>query len=231
MRSRERARHGFTLLEVLIVAAIVGILAGLLMGALGDALASAEGLECANNLKQIGLAIRAYACNHEGHLPSSACPSAGQAASRWWLNAVRPYAGKTLLYRCPSDTAPDDVFLDWERPLEDDWLRYRWASYAMNGRMDAAAPHLSQVREPSYTILVCETAPHVVGSDHVHPELWMAMRDLQNVVDHERHGGRSHYLFVDGHVQAMALEETWDPGRVNLWNPLLAPRWCTPMQY
>jgi prepilin-type N-terminal cleavage/methylation domain-containing protein/prepilin-type processing-associated H-X9-DG protein len=231
MRFRRTCLQGFTLLELLVVVAIIGVLAALVSPAVVGALEFANTVECANNLKNVGLGVRFYADAHDGRFPPSSCPSVGEARESWWLNALQPYAGTTLLYRCPSDPAPGEDFLDWDNLPDDDWLRYRWSSYCTNGRMDKAACYVTQVRHASQTVHICEAHPSVRGSDHVHPELWLSTQDVRNVVDHERHDGKSNYLFVDGHVETLRLDETWLPGEVNLWNPLSAPDWCTPMEY
>src|SRR5207248_11641391 len=51
--------------------AIAAILAGMLLPALAEAKAKSTRLVAVNNLKQIGLAARIYAGDHDGKLPSS----------------------------------------------------------------------------------------------------------------------------------------------------------------
>jgi prepilin-type N-terminal cleavage/methylation domain-containing protein/prepilin-type processing-associated H-X9-DG protein len=55
---RSRQRPGFTLVELLVVIAIIGVLVGLLLPAVQSARESARRNGCANNLKQLGLALQ-----------------------------------------------------------------------------------------------------------------------------------------------------------------------------
>ena len=97
------SRSGFTLVELLVVIAIIGILVSLLLPAVQSARESARRIQCANNLKQIGLALHAYMTSHHV-LPSGSIRRLDQACSGCetsqigWMARILPQLEQANLY-------------------------------------------------------------------------------------------------------------------------------------
>lgn len=91
---RKTSHRGFTLIELLVVISIIAILVGLLLPAVQKVRESAARIQCANNLKQIGLASHNYHNDHDS-LPPSRKTSSGAT----WAVLLLPYMEQANLYQ------------------------------------------------------------------------------------------------------------------------------------
>jgi prepilin-type N-terminal cleavage/methylation domain-containing protein len=95
------SRPAFSLIELLAVMAIIGVLVGLLMPAVQATRESAARTQCANNLKQIGLAMQMYHDTYQRLPPSRTRmgPNGITIEGPSWAWLILPYLEQEHLYK------------------------------------------------------------------------------------------------------------------------------------
>jgi len=226
LNHRRSSRAAFTLIELLVVIAIIAILAALLLPALSRAKGVAQRIACANNLRQLRLALGLYSLDHNGHFPPR------ELFVGFWPAQIQTYYADLRLLRCPTDLAANQSG-SATNGVADDAAR----SYLLNGVQDAvlemfggAAPpkgapwpavRESVIARPVDTILFGEKTT-------LSPQFYLVLaldtaRYLPDL-EENRHGGasgplnrsgNSNYAFGDGSVRSLGSGRSLCP--LNLW--------------
>jgi prepilin-type processing-associated H-X9-DG protein/prepilin-type N-terminal cleavage/methylation domain-containing protein len=79
---RSRVPSAFTLIELLVVIAIIGILAALLLTVVSQAKGKALRIQCANNVRQLGVALQEFRTDHHFY-PAELDPSLWDEGRNW----------------------------------------------------------------------------------------------------------------------------------------------------
>lgn len=124
---------GFTLVELLVVIAIIAVLAALALPTLGRSKAKAWDAACVGNLRQLGIATRTYASDHQDRLPSAEIlpsqPIDPQKPLPRICDVLAPYVGKqagtnatsATVFKCPAERrgrfAAEGSSYEWNHDL------------------------------------------------------------------------------------------------------------------
>lgn len=199
-----RVRFAFTLIELLVVIAIIGVLVALLLPAVQAARGASRRAQCANNMRQIGLAIHQFANAHQGRFPlislhNNEVSDRTEEQKSWIANLAPFLEGVDAMRLCPEDRGR----LEGTDENGGQLLEIPVTSYAMNGylrepdRIDAAGlpanviaamqaqgeglvSDLYDLVQTHATIMMFEgvAAKLGVNYDHVHSYLWFSEQNM-----------------------------------------------------
>ncbi len=189
------SRGGFTLVELLVVAAILLILASLGLPAMFRAREAAWKVACATHLREIGAAVRFYADDHYGRMPDL----------RWdtqhlQISLLRGYVDDQFsIFQCPASLRRNDLWPAW----------YTFACATVNGA------------EVCTTYKMNDNQAAVAGRDvssFAH-DAWLVVALDTDWAALPRHRDADNVVFLDGHVQALTRADLMgaDPGGQSPW--------------
>src|SRR5262245_6967203 len=101
-RDRNR-RHGFSLMELLVVIGIIAVLVGLLLPAISGGREAARKAQCNNNLYQLSVALQNYVATHSVLPPGTVNPT-GPIESQppgihmSWISQILPFIEQRSMY-------------------------------------------------------------------------------------------------------------------------------------
>ena len=200
-----KRQPGFTLIELLVVIAILALLAAILFPVFARARESARQTSCLSNMRQAGFAFGLYTEDWEETLPV-------MGHAQWdWVQRIARYHNTPNIHVCPSDDS-----------IGTGGHRYSYVPSCESGGCRELTPlQLSDFTAPSDTILLAEAGERH-STDHYHPSYGYA--HVKGELLPHRHNGRANWTFVDGHVKALTLEQTWHPLNMHLVDrPASAP--------
>lgn len=235
--SKTKQGYGFTLVELLVVIGIIALLISILLPALGRARKSAQSVECMSNMRQIVLAVQAYAAQNNSWLitplgwhPTGGYTIWGQVMRDWEPSyfkslfretATADPTGYNSLLNCPSKDQPRSPVLSpplWPPQYFDvrGTDRYEYGmNYYLYYRKEPGSGPASNFPRAARARLNRISHPAEVG--YIFDSFggfyvsWSGTSS-QNVYGADlRHPGGANVVFLDGHGATLALGEILTP--------------------
>jgi prepilin-type N-terminal cleavage/methylation domain-containing protein len=196
----------FTLIELLVVIAIIAILAALLLPALAKAKGKAQQSSCVNNLKQLALGISIYATdNNDATLPMYS-PPVNNGPS--WADLLFDQLHSEKTFLCPTDTKStncsfgvnEDAFPDLTETNTDSPAPRKLTGFRtpvnIVGVGDLGTEDDFTTQRPDAIVMLAPSSPLKAGAN-----------DSDNARPSTRHSQRCDLNFMDGHCEAMKLNQ------------------------
>ncbi len=200
INSGRDTERGFTLIELLAVIAIVGLLAAMIFPVLGNARAKGQATYCVNNLRQLGIAVTAYASDFDQRLPlaepTPSMPVDVDNPLPRIRDLLEKYVGGSAgVFQCPSD---HDNFTAWGNA-------YTKRFDAFGSSYEWVAPSSSTPPSIGVGGLRLDNLYWLIGLPpgvklNITASQAVIMFDYQNFHQNQS-GGTRNVLYADGHVE------------------------------
>lgn len=217
VRDSEIGKTGpkFTLIELLVVIAIIAILAGMLLPALNAARLRAQSVQCAGNLKSIGLGALMYIQDWNNQFPGRFI-SSGRVVDNLapYTNTPQSYikAGKKTIYLCPGDAIRIARNL---LSLPNSYgINYLMTWETISNSTPVIPIKYTEVKDPGQKLYMVDhtfrepsgSGGQLANTSYPYSPLAALPANTTAYTDF-RHQGKANGLWADGHVTSFALRE------------------------